>query len=740
MQKLRPALTLAWLPLALVLQAGAQPGVPLTIEGPSPESRVEFNTNASTFVFFNRGIVKYQTPKYQTVVLAADGGSVNWETGEAVAEGHVRIQQGAMTWVGDRIQYNFKTYDMEAGQFRAGQSPVFATGRDLRGNRSNDTYTAHDAYLTSDDIAHPAEQVHASTIKIVPGKYIEAYNATLYLGGVPVMYFPYYHRNLGERANNFNFIPGYRSAFGAYLLTRYRWYWNDELDGTMHFDYREKRGVGVGPDLNAHLGQWGEASLKYYYIHDEDAGSNSVQGLSIPENRQRVYFSYLATPFTNLELRAHVRYESDSRFDADFFEGDYRQNPQPSTFVEATKHWDNWSLDTYVQPRVNDFLETVERLPEVKFTSFRQQLGSLPVYYESESSAGYYRRLFADTNGPPIGEDYYAPRGDTYHQLLLPETFFGWLNVTPRVGGRFTAYGETTGPGGGTNEEASRGVFNTGAEVTFKASRVWPGITNSLLDLDGLRHILQPSINYVYVPAPNYHPDKLPQFDSELPSLVMLPIDFPDYNSIDSVDSQNTIRFGLRNKLQTKRDGQMDDLLKWELDTDWRLRTRTNQTTFNDLYSDLIFKPRSWIIFESQTRYDISGGEWRLAFHNLTLQPNDRWSWGIGHWYIKDDFSSSPTALGEGNNLISSTLFIRANENWGFRARQYFEARVGRMQEQSYTVYRDFRSWTGALTFRILDNGTGSTDFAVAATFSLKARPRFGLNDDAVRPSYLLGN
>ena len=29
-----------------------------------------------------------------------------------------------------------------------------------------------------------------------------------------------------------------------------------------------------------------------------------------------------------------------------------------------------------------------------------------------------------------------AANGITYHQVLLPETFFGWLNVTPRAGGR----------------------------------------------------------------------------------------------------------------------------------------------------------------------------------------------------------------------------------------------------------------------------------------------------------------
>jgi hypothetical protein len=61
------------------------------------------------------------------------------------------------------------------------------------------------------------------------------------------------------------------------------------------------------------------------------------------------------------------------------------------------------------------------------------------------------------------------------------------------------------------------------------------------------------------------------------------------------------------------------------------------------------------------------------------------------------------------------------------------------MEEQYYTLYRDLRSWTAALTFRLRDNRGSPDDFTVAATFSLKAFPRFGLGDDRDEPEYLLG-
>jgi hypothetical protein len=307
------------------------------------------------------------------------------------------------------------------------------------------------------------------------------------------------------------------------------------------------------------------------------------------------------------------------------------------------------------------------------------------------------------------------------------------------VGGRFTYYGKASGPGA-TTEEVYRGIFNTGAELSFKASRVWPGLHNPWLSINGLRHILEPSVNYAFVPNPTHRgTNELPQFDYELASLRLLPIDYPDYNAIDMIDTQNVLRFGLRNKLQTKRNGQIDNLLNWDLYTDWRLHPNDQQTTFADLYSDLTFKPRSAITLESVTRFDIDSGHWRMSLHTLSLQPNDVWSWSVGHFYLRDDFSPSPTALGEGNNLLTSRIYYRLNENWGFRAAHHFEARDGRMQEQDYTLYRDLRSWTAALTFRLRDSRSAADDFTVAFTFSLKSYPRYGVGSDVEKSYWLLG-
>ena len=79
----------------------------------------------------------------------------------------------------------------------------------------------------------------------------------------------------------------------------------------------------------------------------------------------------------------------------DFFEGDYTANPQPNTFVEANKYWDNWSLDALTTPRVNDFFNQVERLPDVKLTARTVPTSIMPPRAPTRSSNCSCRKRFS---------------------------------------------------------------------------------------------------------------------------------------------------------------------------------------------------------------------------------------------------------------------------------------------------------------------------------------------------------
>jgi LPS-assembly protein len=734
MTKLRASLLLLLLWLSQAMgHAATAAAKPVRLDVSSKGDQIVLLTNGLIFATNEVVVQLITTDPASNVVMNADKLLINTNTGDVDAEGSVRVQQAGMTLIGPHFHFNYNTRQADWHEFRAGQSPFYVAGLALGGNGSNRVYTATNALVTTDDYAKPLETIRASRVTVVPGQYIEARNAVLYAGDVPIFYFPYFHHDLDETQNHFTFVPGYRGTFGPYLLTTYQYTINDQLSTALHLDYREERGFGVGPDVNFDFGRYGQGVFKYYYTYDKQPDLDQVTNNTIiPHNRQRAYLAYQANPYTNLNIMSQVAYLSDPYVTHDFFESEYVKDIQPNTFVDAEKVWPNWSLDGLVQPQVNPFYETVERLPEAELTGWRQQILGTPVYYESDSSAGYFRRQFADTN--TLQTNFEAARMDTFHQITLPETFFGWLDVTPRAGGRFTYYSPATGPGATTTNQ-SRWVVNTGVDVSFKASQLWPDVKNDLLDLNGLRHIIQPYADYAYVPRPNVQPQDLPQFDYvQSNNLSLLPIEFPDFNSVDSLDKLNTIRFGLNNRLETKRNTNVQGLLYWDVETDWYLRPATGQATFSDVFSTLEFRPRTWLTVESFVRYDIDTGRFNLAQDSIVFQPNSTWNLSLGQFFLRDD-----PVLGPGSDTINGTFFYRMNENWGARVAEYYDMKNGTLQEQDYSIYRDLRSWTAALTFRALDNTTSGHEYGVAVTFSFKAFPRFALSQDSVSPASLVG-
>src|SRR5262245_37554049 len=125
-------------------------------------------------------------------VLTADEIVFNQKTSEAIADGKARLQQGEQVWVSEHLAYNFDTRQLVSERFRTGKSPVFASGRGLQGDFTNQVYVATNAYVTTEDIENPTFRIRAKRLTIIPGKKVIAHEAVLYAGDIPVFYFPVY--------------------------------------------------------------------------------------------------------------------------------------------------------------------------------------------------------------------------------------------------------------------------------------------------------------------------------------------------------------------------------------------------------------------------------------------------------------------------------------------------------------------------------------------------------------------
>ena len=136
-----------------------------------------------------------------------------------------------------------------------------------------------------------------------------------------------------------------------------------------------------------------------------------------------------------------------------------------------------------------------------------------------------------------------------------------------------------------------RPVVDTGVEASFKVSRQYGDVESSAFGLDRLQHIIQPYVNFSEVEDFGVGSRQLLQFDRQLPTTQLLPINFPQYNSIDAIDEATVVRMGVRNRLQTKRDALTFNWL--EVDTFFQVNAYdpAYQTKVSNVFNQVSFRP-----------------------------------------------------------------------------------------------------------------------------------------------------
>lgn len=531
---------------------------------------------------------------------------------------------------------------------------------------------------------------------------------------------------------------------------------------------------------------WGR--FRSYLVQDLSPETNktSLPREKIDSTRYRVSLQDRTYWTEDIYTSIDINKLSDRRFLQDFEPGEFRQNPNPDNAISLTKWSENSTLTITARKQLNDQFDGTERLPDGAFDIKRMPVfGKSGLFYQGETSAGYLRRQFAIDSLFP---DYETFRADTFHQLLFPKTVGGWLALVPRVSVRGTYYDK-----GGFTEEVRnteviekdvidpatglpeidpvtgkkktttrtvttieeklrlensifRPVLNAGLEASFKFSRAFESVQSRAWGLDGLRHIVQPYMNASFTYS-GEDPAHILQFDRLNRSTQLPPIDFPQFETIDSIDNWSIVRLGVRNRLQTRRDNLT---FSWfELDTFFdvnidrpdfgSLLPLSDTGTFSNLYNRLRWNPLPWVNLQVDTQVPLfdDGFTEINTSTNFMVNPNIRLS--VGHRYINghNQFIDS--------NLLNFGGYFRLGENWGFSFREIYEFETSVLEGQTYQLHRDLSSWVASLGVVVRDNGgvkrttsNSTEEFGLILTFTLKDVPgvRIPLSVD---PEGLLG-
>src|SRR5439155_550719 len=134
--------------------------------------------------------------------------------------------------------------------------------------------------------------------------------------------------------------------------------------------------------------------------------------------------------------------------------------------------------------------------------------------------------------------------------------------------------------------------------------------------------------------TPSTDPNEILQFDRRISSTQLPSIDFPQFTSVDSIDNWTIWRFGVRNRLQTRRD---DSTLNWlELDTyfDLNIDNPFDKSRLSNLFNNLTFRPLPWVALRIDSQLPAFDNGFSEVNTTLYFLANRDLQVGVGHRYL----------------------------------------------------------------------------------------------------------
>ena len=678
--------------------------------------------------------------------IYGDFAQYNSQTHEVLVRGHVRIYRDVSLYIAEEGVYNIDTKQIRTSTVQTEFHPYFLSSNNVNQTATN-TYHVENATFTTDDSSRPDFHLHARTVRVYENDHVVFQNVTFYIGKVPVFWWPYMYQSLND-AFSFSIAPADLSSWGPSLLTQITFPITDDIKGRVRLDYRGRRGVAIGFESDVDYGKdkTSNLKLKTYYIDDQNPDINPTAQKRGDVSPNRYRLSLQDTTYFTKDIYGIVDVTklSDAFVMQDFYQSEFRVNPVPDNVIAVAKTDPFYTLTAITRFQANDFFETTERLPEVVLDIKRHAIFGGPIFYEGESGFADLHRSFAEGSG---FEDYGTNRLDTFHQLLYPNTYFGWLSIVPRVGFRATYYDKTRDLGNTlfpTNEDplipnfipldptpanpvinagsGIRTVYDAGVEGSFKLSRSWDDVASRTFGLDGLLHVIQPYTDFSYVHENGINPSSVLQFDRFEPSTQLPIFDFPQFTTIDSIASWTIWRNGIRNRLETRRD---DVTVTWlELDTffDVNFDNPYDRRSYSNFFNKLRFTPLPWASLSIDSQIPAFSSGFTEVNTTVSVQPMANLQINAGHRYLNDN------PFFQHSSLFVVGGFYRITDNWSFGFQEQYEGTVGIFQEQRYAIYRDLTNWVASFGAVVRDNTGNKKEYGVLLTFSLKAFPKFGFD------------
>ena len=636
----------------------------------------------------------------EKTILHSDQLELEKTVGEAVASGHVFMDSPQMQVDAETAKFNFNSQTGEFQNARIFNEPFQIKGKSLA-KVSENHMVMHKGFMTTCDFDEPHFRMRTRQMDIYQGDKAIAQGVTMYLGKMPIMYYPKYVQDLKNRPI-FTITPGRSKDFGAFLLSELHLKFSDNLKILVHGDFRERTGWGEGFDMKYKTPRFGSGLLRTYYTHERQIASRHLwkmynsdgtkKGPTIRHERYRIEWrhQWQMDRDTNVLWQYYKIHDYDINnmgFIKRYFEREYRKGVDPSTFFLLTRNLPKGAVTFRItNTRVNPALQGTDYLPEVKYDLSGQRLGNTNFYLKTADTFSNIQHI----QSPHSDIHTKTMRIDTNNEISYPQKV-AFIELRPWIGGQHTYYSRTNDL---KERSVIRGQFKAGSDLTTHFYRVWDYHTKIWgVEINGLRHVITPSASYAYVHKPTISASHFNQFDS-----------------IDGLAQSHAVHLSLENKLQTKRNKQSVDLLRTIVEADYSLiqKQKGPGRSLGPVSSVIEFNPSSWLSIRADESYDHKAEHWIDSNFDAYINGGDKWTFGIGKRYARHV-----------DDELTTEWKYTINPKWKFKLYDRFIVDKGTVQGEDYILTRDLHEWEMDLTYhQERGNGTG-----IFMTFRLKAFP-----------------
>lgn len=442
---------------------------------------------------------------YRDAKLFADRIEFHEVTGDALAIGDVVYEEAGETFTAQHAQFNF---DQDRGIVYmadlALEDDHYISGQEIEkvGER---TYVIRKGSFTACDSPRPAWEFKSWKAKVEQGEYLQSWHTIGFVKGIPVIYFPYFFFPIKTERQTGFLVPdiGNSTINGFSIGNQFFWAITEHQDATFGHVYYEKRGHKFDLEYRYIYSAETEGTLTGQFIRDD---------LELTQRKRLQWNHQHGLPYS-IKARVDLDLTSDDEFDEDFSTRlDERSKSKLRSDVSLTRNFSQHTIRLLVS-RLDDLSEenqnrADQRIPELTFTSQRQQLFGTPLYIQQTTKVSHLKREGKE------GEELEFSRIDIQPTLSMPWNVLGQaLTIEPQIQLRETYYtrnAETASNPDADAESAHREYYTVSIGVNGpKFNRIFDFGTE--YRFQKLKHLIEPSLSFQYRPA--IDEDEYPRFD-----------------------------------------------------------------------------------------------------------------------------------------------------------------------------------------------------------------------------------